>query len=397
MTTPRYFQLLAGFTLVMTAITIAFGAFVRLSDAGLSCPDWPTCYGKMTWPQTQDQAKQHAASAIRPLQSHKAWREQAHRFLAAFLGLEVLVLVLLSVWQQRKVMMHILSACLLVAVAMALYMRHMGVFSAVLAGLAQIILLISAFASSNTALSRAAIFALMTVIFQALLGLWTVTWLLKPIVVMGHLLGAMMLFAVLTWIFWQALNVPIILAQAKRLRLCLGIGLALLVLQMALGGWVSANYAALACGGGSISLDNFPRCAAQWWPHTQNYSQGFTLWRGIGVDYEGGVLDAGSRIAIQMAHRLMALLLASYLVFLAMTLARIPRLRTWALGLVMLLGIQLTLGILNVKLALPLFIAVLHNSGAVALLFVLLTLLVRLGVSNPSSPKTHPNHEPKLA
>jgi len=160
-----------------------------------------------------------------------------------------------------------------------------------------------------------------------------------------------------------------------------------------LGGWVSANYAALACGGGSLSLDNFPRCAGQWWPSTQNYGQGFTVWRGIGVDYEGGILDAGSRIAIQMAHRMMALLLASYLLFLAVKLAPIPGLRRWALALMMLLGIQLTLGILNIKLALPLPVAVLHNSGAVALLFILVSLLARI----VSLPKSYCDHEPKLA
>jgi len=389
MTKPRYLQPVAGFALLMTTITIAFGAFVRLSDAGLSCPDWPTCYGRITWPQTHEQADQHSASAIRPLQSDKAWREQVHRFLAGIVGLAVLLVALLAVRPHRSTMMQIISACLLVCVAIALYMGQRMVLSAVLACLAEVILLLSALRSTHTGLSRVAIFALMTVIFQALLGLWTVTWLLKPIVVMGHLLGAMLLFALLLWLVWQALNVPIVLVEARHLRLWLGIGLALLVLQIALGGWVSANYAALACGGGSVWLDNFPRCAGQWWPTTQNYSQGFTLWRGIGVDYEGGVLDAGSRIAIHMAHRMMALLLASYLLFLAIKLTRIPGLRAWALGLMMMLGIQLTLGILNVKLALPLSVAVLHNSGAVALLFVLVSLLARIVLPDMTSPKAH--------
>jgi len=389
MTKLHYLPLVAGFSLFMAAITIAFGAFVRLSDAGLSCPDWPTCYGRITWPQTHDQADQHSASAIRPLQRHKAWREQVHRFLAGLLGLAVLVLALLAVQAQHKIAMCIISACVLVAVAMALYIHQMFRLSAGLAFLAEVILLLSAVHALNTALSRIAIFCLMTVIFQALLGLWTVTWLLKPIVVMGHLLGAMLLFALLVWILWRALDRPIILAQAKHLRNWLGIGVVLLALQIALGGWVSANYAALACGGGSVSLDNFPRCGGQWWPNMQNYSQGFTLWRGIGVDYEGGVLDAASRIAIQITHRIMALLLASYLLFLAIKLARIAVLRRWALGLVVLLVIQLTLGILNVKLALPLPIAVLHNTGAVALLCVLVSLLARIGLPNIYPPKAH--------
>jgi len=386
----HYLSRMSGITLVMVAITIAFGAFVRLSDAGLSCPDWPTCYGRITWPQTHMEADQHAASTIRPLHSDKAWREQVHRFLAGLLGLEVLALALLAHWKQRLALVHIGSACVLVMSAIVLYMRQGYVASALLAGLAQLLLLQVALVRSHTCLSKLTIFALITVIFQALLGLWTVTWLLKPIVVMGHLLGALVLFALLVWLFWHAIASPILLVEASYLRIILTIGLVLLGLQIALGGWVSANYAALACGGGSLSPDNFPRCAGQWWPNTQNYRQAFTLWRGIGVDYEGGILDAGSRIAIQMAHRIMALLLASYVLWLAFTLARVPGLRTWALGLALLLGIQLTLGILNIKLALPLPIAVLHNSGAVALLFVLVSLLARIVSPQTSSLNIHP-------
>jgi len=386
----HFLSRMSGITLVMVAITIAFGAFVRLSDAGLSCPDWPTCYGRITWPQTHIEADQHAASAIRPLQNDKAWREQVHRFLAGLLGLEVLALALLAHWKQRLTLVHIGSACVLVMGAIVLYMRQGYVASALLAGLAQLLLLQVALVRSHTYLSKLTIFALITVIFQALLGLWTVTWLLKPIVVMGHLLGALVLFALLVWLFWHAIASPILLAEASYLRITLTIGLVLLGLQIALGGWVSANYAALACGGGSLSPDNFPRCAGQWWPDTQNYRQAFTLWRGIGVDYEGGILDAGSRIAIQMAHRIMALLLASYVLWLAFTLARVPGLRTWALGLTLLLGIQLTLGILNIKLALPLPIAILHSSGAVALLFVLVSLLARIVSPQMSSLNIHP-------
>ncbi|MDA2879397.1 COX15/CtaA family protein, partial [Streptococcus pneumoniae] len=132
-----------------------------------------------------------------------------------------------------------------------------------------------------------------------------------------------------------------------------------------------------ACGGGSASLDNFPRCANQWWPQ-HNFVEGFTLWRGIGVDYEGGVLDGASRIAIQMAHRLFAVVVAVYLLWLGVRLFRLPSMRGWASALIALLVLQVTLGILNVKLALPLEVAVAHNGVAVALLFVLVSLLARL-------------------
>jgi cytochrome c oxidase assembly protein subunit 15 len=194
---------------------------------------------------------------------------------------------------------------------------------------------------------------------------------------MGHLLGGLTLFALLAWMAWRATDLPILLAEADTLRRWLRVGLLLLAAQIALGGWVSANYAALACGGGDISLNNFPKCVGLWWP-PHNFSEGFTLWRGIGVDYEGGVLDGASRIAIQMAHRIGAGVVALYLIVLSSRLLRTPSLRGWGAFLLFALALQITLGILNVKLALPLPVAVLHNGGATLLLFVLVTLLARL-------------------
>ncbi len=376
-TLHRNFHRLAWFALIMTASTILFGSFVRLSDAGLSCPDWPTCYGKVTWPQTQHEAAQHVASEIRPLESHKAWREQVHRFLAGALGVEILLLALLAARRRKWGVAQVLTASALVALAIPLYMRGEHVAASVLAIGGEAILLLAALRWSNIDLARAAVLTLAVVIFQALLGMWTVTWLLKPIVVMGHLLGGMLMFGLLLWMAWRATHRPITLAEAPRLKWWLRAGLALLVVQIALGGWVSANYAALACGGGSASLDNFPRCVSQWWPQ-QNYSEGFTLWRGIGVDYEGGVLDGASRIAIQMAHRMMAVVVALYLLVVSWRMFKLPGMRGWAGALGLLVVVQVTLGILNVKLALPLEVAVLHNGGAVALLFVLISLLARL-------------------
>ena len=373
----RNFHRLAWFALIMTASTIMFGSFVRLSDAGLSCPDWPTCYGRVTWPQTQMEAAQHVASEIRPLETHKAWREQVHRFLAGLLGVEVLTLALLAARRRKRGIAQIVTASVLVAIAIPLYMRGEHVAASVLAIGGEAILLLAALRWSNIDLARAAVLTLAVVIFQALLGMWTVTWLLKPIVVMGHLLGGMAMFSLLAWMAWKATDLPITLAEEPRLRWWLRAAVAMVVLQIALGGWVSANYAALACGGGSASLDNFPRCVSQWWPQ-QNYSEGFTLWRGIGVDYEGGVLDGASRIAIQVAHRMFAVVVALYLLVLSVRMFRLPGMRGWASTLIALVLLQVTLGVLNVKLALPLVVAVMHSGGAVALLFVLVTLLARL-------------------
>ncbi|MHC5150301.1 COX15/CtaA family protein [Stenotrophomonas rhizophila] len=373
----RNFHRLAWFALIMTASTIMFGSFVRLSDAGLSCPDWPTCYGRVTWPQHAEEVIGHEAAKIRPLETHKAWREQVHRFLAGALGIEILTLALLATRRRRWGNTAVITACVLVATGIPLYMMGMHVPASIIALIGEAILLIAALRWTNIDLARAALLTLAVVIFQALLGMWTVTWLLKPIVVMGHLLGGMLMFGLLVWMAWRATHMPITLAEAPRLKWLIRAGVAVLVAQIALGGWVSANYAALACGGGSASLDNFPRCVSQWWP-PHDFKEGFTLWRGIGVDYEGGVLDGASRIAIQMAHRLMAIVVAVYLLWLSVRLFRLPSMRGWASALGLLVVLQITLGILNVKLAVPLEVAVAHSGGAVALLFVLVTLLARL-------------------
>src|SRR5690606_11977606 len=366
----------------LTACVVVFGAFVRLSDAGLSCPDWPTCYGRATWPSAAQDAAAHAASEIRPFETHKAWREQVHRHLAASLGVIVLLLALLAVRRRRFGVSLVIGASLLVAAAIPAYMYgHIGLAFA-LAGAGEAVLLIAAMRWSNIDLARAAVLTLAVIVFQALLGKWTVTMLLKPVIVMGHLLGGLTTFSLLVWMARRATNLPIRLADARVLRRWLVAGIVVLGVQIALGGWTSANYAALACGGGGWTTAehhylDFPRCVGQWWPPA-DFREGFVLWRGIGVDYEGGVLDGASRIAIQMAHRMMAVVAALYLLVLAVRLYRLPGMRGWSLLLGVLVLVQVSLGILNVKLSLPLHVAVAHNAGAAALLFVLVTLLARL-------------------
>jgi heme a synthase len=287
------------------------------------------------------------------------------------LGVLVLGLALLAARRRRLGVAQVLGASALVALAIPLYMQQQYVAASLLAIAGEAILLFAALRWSNVDLARASALTLAVIVFQALLGMWTVTWLLKPAVVMAHLLGGLLTFSLLTWIAWRATHVPIKLVDASRLRRLLGIGLALLAVQIALGGWVSANYAALACG------TDFPKCVGLWWPPA-DFREGFVLWRGIGVDYEGGVLDGGSRIAIHFVHRLMAVLVTGHLLFAAWRLLRTPGMRGWAILLGTLLVAQVTLGIANVKLALPLWTAVLHNAGAALLLFVLVSLLARL-------------------
>lgn len=367
----RNFHRIAWLAVALALCVIVFGAFVRLSNAGLSCPDWPTCYGRAAWPTAAHEASDHVATAIRPVEVHKAWREQFHRMIAGLLGVLTLTLALLAARRRRYGVAQVIVAALLVAVSIPLYMKGQHVAASVLAALGEAILLIAALRWNNSDLSRVAALTLAVIVFQALLGMWTVTWLLKPIVVMGHLLGGLLTFSLLLWMAWRATDLPIRLAEAVTVRKLVILGIVLLGVQIALGGWTSANYAALACG------NDFPTCVGQWWPKHDAH-EAFVLWRGIGVDYEGGILDGEARIAIQLAHRAMAMVVFVYLLGLAVKLLRTPGMLGWGTLLALLTLAQVGLGIANVKLGLPLTVAVLHNAGAVLLLFVLVSLLARL-------------------
>ena len=305
---------------------IVFGAFVRLSNAGLSCPDWPTCYGQLTWPtQTHEVASANAAFPERPVESDKAWREQAHRILVGVLSLLTLAVAALAFANRRN-----LGRVAYVAYA-----------------------------------------AVAVIVFQALLGMWTVTLKLLPLVVSAHLLGGLSLFALLALVALWCTLAPAGTRENAALRRGAFALLAVLAMQIALGGWTSSNYAALACG------SDFPTCLGQWAPPT-DFHNGFVLWRGVGVDYEGGVLDAPARAAIQLAHRAGALI--TFLAGLALAFAAWRRRETRAFGVAIgaLLLLQVLLGIGNVKLGLPLPVAVAHNGVAALLLLALLALCVRL-------------------
>jgi heme a synthase len=367
----RHFHRLAWLACALAFAVIVFGAFVRLSNAGLSCPDWPTCYGRAAWPTDANQIGDHAATAIRPVEVSKAWREQLHRMLAGSLGVLVLGLALLAARKRRHGIAQILIAAAAVGVAIALYMRGQHVAATALAATGEGLLLFAALRWSNLDLARVSVLTFAVIVFQALLGMWTVTWLLKPVVVMGHLLGGLATFALLAWTAWRATDLPIRLPDATHLRTLLIVAVTLLGFQIALGGWTSANYAALACG------TDFPKCVGQWLP-PHDFREGFVLWHGIGADYEGGLLDGASRIAIQLAHRMMAAVVFVYLLWLALRLWRTPGIRGAGALLGALVTAQVGLGIANVKLALPLQVAVLHNAGATLLLFVLVGLLARV-------------------
>ncbi|MBS0463882.1 MAG: COX15/CtaA family protein [Proteobacteria bacterium] len=373
MTPHRHFHRLAWLAAAFALCVIVFGAFVRLSQAGLSCPDWPTCYGHAAWPtQAHDVARADQTFPGRPYESALAWREQVHRMLAGTLGVLVLVLALLAVRRRRNGIVEVATASIAVGLSVYAYMRGVHVAAGVAAASGELILLKIALRSGKDTCARLGALALAMVIFQALLGQWTVTWLVMPIVVMGHLLGGLATFALLVALAWQATpGARLTLATAPKLRRLLWIGFGLLVVQLALGGWTSANYAAWACGA------QFPTCLNHWWP-SMDFHQGFVLWRGFGVDYSGGVLANPARIAIQETHRIVALLVFGHLGAVAVRLLRTPSVRGWGGLLLVLLLAQVSLGIANVMFNLPLPVAVAHNAGAALLLFTVVSLLARL-------------------
>src|SRR5690348_2383781 len=350
---------------------IVFGAFVRLSNAGLSCPDWPTCYGHVTWPERPHAiAKADAAFPDRPYETHKAWREQTHRFLAGTLGVLVLALALAASWRTRRRLLVVIAGTVLIAIGIPFYMTQHYVPSSIVAALGEALLLGCALFWRSGGWRRIAVLTLAVVCFQALLGMWTVTWLLKPIVVSGHLLGGMTTFALLAWLAWKLSGAHARAPREAALSAAVAIGLVLLACQIFLGGWTSSNYAALACG---IGPQSFPKCLGSWWPPV-DFHQGFILWRGIGVNFEGGILDAAARSAIQIAHRFGAAVVFVYLAWLAHKAAR-AGLRGFGIALGVLLLLQVGLGISNVMLGLPLAVAVAHNGGAALLLFTMVSLV----------------------
>lgn len=324
------FHRLAWATLVLTFVVVVLGAYVRLSDAGLGCPDWPGCYGRLDVPDEAHQiAEANVAYPHRPVEPAKAWKEMVHRYFAGTLGLSILALAVLA-WRQRPIPGQpvVLPLCLLALV-----------------------------------------------IFQALLGMWTVTWQLKPVVVMAHLLGGLTTLGLLAWlVLRQGRYGGSAALDERKLRGYALVGLVLLVGQIALGGWTSANYAALAC-------PDFPTCQTRWWP-PMDFREAFTLWRGLGVSYEGGVLSNDARVTIHVMHRLGALVVFLYLIWLGWRLLKVDRtpVRFAGLAIFVLLFGQLALGIANVVLHLPLPMAVAHNGGAALLLLALVTLnhLLRL-------------------
>jgi len=336
---------IAALAAVLALGVIMLGAYVRLSDAGLGCPDWPGCYGRLGAPSGEEAVSEaNAAYPHRPVESAKAWKEMIHRYLASSLGVVIVVLAAVA-WRNRKTLPVALPS-LLVAL----------------------------------------------VIFQGLLGMWTVTLLVKPAVVTAHLAGGLATLSLLWLLVLRhgGMFPPPAGSALAGLRAWVWGALALVCAQILLGGWTSTNYAALAC-------TQFPTCYGDlWWPPT-DFRDAFVVWRGLGVNYEFGVLDSAARTAIHLAHRIGALLVFLYVTMLAIQVMRRSQTATerrLGLALALAVWLQVGLGIANVLGHLPLPVAVAHNGGAALLLLTVVTLLYALRAkttptaSNPDAAET---------
>lgn len=321
---------LSLFASVFALVVVVLGAFTRLSDAGLGCPDWPGCYGFMNIPTSESHIEAaNQAFPEQPYEFAKAWPEMVHRYFAGTLGLLVLALAIAS-WRSREKFL----------------LKHSS-------------------------------FLLVLITFQAALGAWTVTMKLHPVIVMLHLMGGittLSLLVALTVRYHFSLGAPIEDSVANKLKNLVIFSLLVIVLQVALGGWTSANYAAMVC-------HELPICQGNWLADA-DFSTAFQLAQGEVESYEYGVLEQNARIAIHVSHRIGAMIASLTLLCLIVALLaqkKSPLMRSFAIGLSVLLGVQIILGVNNIIFQLPLFNAVAHNAiGALLVVtcVVLLTLIL---------------------
>ena len=316
-------------SILLAIVVVSLGAYTRLTHAGLGCPDWPGCYGLIDVPQTSEQiSAAEQAFPERPVEPHKAWNEMIHRYFAGSLGILILIIALMSLKRRAQG-------------------GPLGL----------------------------PIFILLVVIFQAALGMWTVTMKLMPVVVMGHLLGGFTTLCLLFLLYLRLSDyrVPGGDFNLKKYVKFGVVGIVILTGQIALGGWTSSNYAALTC-------TELPICQAGW-AEQLNFEHAFDLVPPEKDSYEFGHLDHASRVTIHVMHRFGAIITAIYLFWLAISIyrkAQSPFFRKAALSLGFILSVQVGLGISNVRFSLPLSVAVSHNVVAAMLMMSLITMTYSL-------------------
>ncbi len=328
------YRKLVFITLFLTFDLILFGAFVRLTDSGLGCPDWPGCYRNLTPIGALAEIRQAAETMpFGPVTLTKAWIEMIHRYIGALLGLLIIGLMYMA-WRYRRQLEQSpwLATLLFIGVCV-----------------------------------------------QGAFGAWTVTMKLMPAIVTVHLLGGMTLLAALTWLSARVKPHAPVPVEARRALPFIVLGGALLVMQIALGGWVSTNYAALAC------MD-FPTCNGQLLPE-MDFGGGFSVMRALGELPDGEIISQHALIAIHWTHRKFALVVLAYFVGLGLWLQRYPGLTQPARWLMAVVMLQFATGLATIFLQWPLLIAVIHNGGAAVLVILITTLLVRTVGINNSAPQ----------
>ena len=310
-------------------VVILLGAYTRLADAGLGCPDWPGCYGHVGVPKTaEDVAAANQAFPDRPVEAAKAWKEMIHRYFASTLGLLIFALGIIAIKKRNEPGQPL----------------------------------------------KLPLFLMVLVVFQGLLGMWTVTIKVHPTIVMSHLMGGLTTMSLLWWLSLRTgrLFKP---EQARTtdfsaLKSVALVGLIIVVLQVMLGGWTSSNYAALHC-------NEFPACTGGEYFPPMNFSEGFTLLHEFGKNYEFGVMSNEARIAIHTTHRIGAVITALFIIWLGIKILLTPAyrpLKNMGIALLAIVVLQFILGVSNVLLSLPLLVAVAHNGGGALLILTLVTL-----------------------
>lgn len=326
------YQKLVFFTWFLTLDLIMFGAFVRLTDSGLGCPDWPGCYGKASPIGAAGHIRQaYESMPFGPVSFPKAWIEMIHRYVGALLGLLIIFIVIMA-WRHRRMLGHT---------------------------------------------PKLAMATLVAVCLQGAFGAWTVTLKLMPIIVTAHLLGGMILLAMMTWLAAREKYHERVSVAALHWQPWMVLGFILLFIQIALGGWVSTNYAALAC------MD-FPTCNGTWIP-PMDVQNGFSLIRGLGELPTGQIISQEALVAIHWIHRNFAWVVFAYMGILAWKMRVEPGLRGPATWIIVLLCAQLFTGLSTIFFEWPLLIAVLHNGGAAGLVLMSTTLLVRIANARPTT------------
>jgi cytochrome c oxidase assembly protein subunit 15 len=356
---------LALASFIFTIFVVVLGAFTRLVDAGLGCPDWPGCYGHLLWPnESHEVIKAEARFPEAPVEHDKTWPEMVHRYFAGTLGLLILSIAVIS-FREKK----------------ALSTRNPNDNT-----MAESIATSASKLVQNIPL-KLSILLLIVVIIQATFGMWTVTLKLWPKIVTAHLLGGFTTLSLL-WLLTQRLGGSRWNLNGNQLNSLLAIkpwlifGLIVVICQIALGGWVSANYAALAC-------PDLPLCLGQWVPPT-DFKAGFNVWQDIGPNYLGGQLDNHARTAIHLTHRIGAIIVLVSLLILGIKLLKVgaKEVSQWAYLMWAVLLVQILLGVSNIIFALPLWIAVGHNAVGAVLLLCMVSIIYRTYTVNANDDES---------